>query len=133
MGFSLARIDLISFVIPLFSAAYKTTTILLDGKKVKLQVWDTSGQGRFCTILRSYSRGAQGILLIYDITNKWSFDGLDRWLHEVEEVRQFQQSIITLPNCLTYQLILWMISMHLVFQKFWLGTDCILNSRDKFL
>ncbi|KAF4523039.1 hypothetical protein B566_EDAN012768 [Ephemera danica] len=65
--------------------AYKTTTILLDGKRVRLQVWDTSGQGRFCTIIRSYSRGAQGVLLVYDITNKWSFDGIDRWLKEVEE------------------------------------------------
>jgi Ras-related protein Rab-40 len=64
---------------------YKTTTILLDGKRVKLQLWDTSGQGRFCTIIRSYSRGAQGILLVYDITNKWSFDGIDRWRREVEE------------------------------------------------
>ena len=62
---------------------YKTTTILIDGKRVKLQLWDTSGQGRFCTILRSYSRGAQGILFVYDITNKWSFDGIDRWLKEV--------------------------------------------------
>lgn len=66
--------------------AYKTTTILLDGKRVKLQLWDTSGQGRFCTIIRSYSRGAQGILLVYDITNKWSFDGIGRWLKEVDEV-----------------------------------------------
>ncbi|XP_046802440.1 ras-related protein Rab-40C isoform X2 [Lucilia cuprina] len=65
--------------------AYKTTTILLEGKRVKLQLWDTSGQGRFCTIIRSYSRGAQGIILVYDITNKWSFDGIDRWLKEVEE------------------------------------------------
>ncbi|KAG1683016.1 Ras-related protein Rab-40C [Nymphon striatum] len=65
--------------------AYKTTTILLDGKRVKLQLWDTSGQGRFCTIIRSYSRGAQGILLVYDITNKWSFDGIDRWLRECDE------------------------------------------------
>lgn len=72
-------------LIVIFSA-YKTTTILLDGKRVKLQLWDTSGQGRFCTIIRSYSRGAQGILLVYDITNKWSFDGIDRWLKEVEEV-----------------------------------------------
>lgn len=70
----------------IFVSAYKTTTILLDGKRVKLQLWDTSGQGRFCTIIRSYSRGAQGILLVYDITNKWSFDGIDRWLKEVEEV-----------------------------------------------
>lgn len=66
--------------------AYKTTIILLDGKRVKLQLWDASGQGRLCTIIRSYSRGAQGVLLVYDITNKWSFDGLDRWLKEVEEV-----------------------------------------------
>ncbi|XP_017471952.1 PREDICTED: ras-related protein Rab-40C isoform X1 [Rhagoletis zephyria] len=65
--------------------AYKTTTILLEGKRVKLQIWDTSGQGRFCTIIRSYSRGAQGIILVYDITNKWSFDGIGRWLKEVEE------------------------------------------------
>ena len=88
-------------------AAFKTTTILIDGKRVKLQLWDTSGQGyppsccsspasqcspskfhfsgRFCTIIRSYSRGAQGILLVYDITNKWSFEGMDRWVKEVEE------------------------------------------------
>merc|ERR1719322_1474282 len=66
-------------------AAFKTTTILIDGKRVKLQLWDTSGQGRFCTIIRSYSRGAQGILLVYDITNKWSFEGINRWLKEVDQ------------------------------------------------
>ncbi|KAL3876885.1 hypothetical protein ACJMK2_034666 [Sinanodonta woodiana] len=64
---------------------HKTTIILLDGKRVKLQLWVTSGQGRFCTIFRSYSRGAQGILLVYDITNKWSFDGIDRWIKEIDE------------------------------------------------
>lgn len=63
----------------------KTTMILLDGKRVKLQLWDTSGQGRFCTIIRSYSRGAQGVLLVYDITNRWSFNSLNRWLKEVDE------------------------------------------------
>eukprot|EP00094_Tigriopus_californicus_P005440 TCALIF_05242-PA protein Name:"Similar to RAB40C Ras-related protein Rab-40C (Homo sapiens)" AED:0.06 eAED:0.06 QI:454/0.66/0.75/1/1/1/4/292/432 len=66
-------------------AVYKQTIILIDGKRVKLQLWDTSGQGRFCTIIRSYSRGAQGILLVYDITNKWSFEGIDRWLKEVDQ------------------------------------------------
>ncbi|KAK2536962.1 Rab40b [Columba livia] len=64
---------------------YKTTTILLDGRRVKLQLWDASGQGRFCTIFRSYSRGAQGVILVYDITNRWSFDGIDRWIKEIDE------------------------------------------------
>ena len=74
-------------------SAYKTTIILIDGKRVKLQLWDTSGQGRFCTIIRSYSRGAQGILLVYDITNKWSFEGISRWLHEVDHVRALTNHI----------------------------------------
>ncbi|CAG0895790.1 unnamed protein product, partial [Cyprideis torosa] len=65
--------------------AHKSTTILLEGRRVKLEVWDASGQGRFITVLRSYSRGAQGILLVYDITNKWSFDSLDRWIKEIAE------------------------------------------------
>lgn len=84
----LLTLDLFSNLLP----AYKTTTILLDGKRVKLQLWDTSGQGRFCTIIRSYSRGAQGVLLVYDITNKWSFDGIDRWLKEVDSVSRLLSS-----------------------------------------
>ncbi|KAI1281894.1 Ras-related protein Rab-40C [Halotydeus destructor] len=64
---------------------FKSTVILLDGKRIRLQLWDTSGQGRFSTIIRSYSRGAQGILIVYDITNKWSFASLNRWLMEVAE------------------------------------------------
>lgn len=87
----LLTFDLFSNLLP----AYKTTTILLDGKRVKLQLWDTSGQGRFCTIIRSYSRGAQGVLLVYDITNKWSFDGIDRWLKEVDSVSRLLPSSFT--------------------------------------
>ena len=78
--------ELLSQVNIFHFSAFKTTTILIDGKRVKLQLWDTSGQGRFCTIIRSYSRGAQGILLVYDITNKWSFEGINRWLKEVDQV-----------------------------------------------
>ncbi|XP_006894914.1 PREDICTED: ras-related protein Rab-40C isoform X2 [Elephantulus edwardii] len=83
---------------------YKTTTILLDGRRVKLELWDTSGQGRFCTIFRSYSRGAQGILLVYDITNRWSFDGIDRWIKEIDErqVPTEQARAYAEKNCMTF-------------------------------
>ncbi|VDM09935.1 unnamed protein product [Wuchereria bancrofti] len=66
-------------------AVPKTTVILLEGKFVRLELWDASGQGRFSTIIKSYSRGVQGILLVYDITNRWSFDGIRRWLAEIDE------------------------------------------------
>ncbi|VDD90837.1 unnamed protein product [Enterobius vermicularis] len=71
-----------SFMSP---SASKTTTILLEGRRVRIQLWDTSGQGRFATIFRSFSRGAQGVLLVYDITNRWSFEGIRRWLAEIDE------------------------------------------------
>lgn len=82
--------------------AYKATNILLDGKRIRLQVWDTSGQGRFSTIFRSYSRGAQGVILVYDITNKWSFAGLNRWLIEVEEVFDSLLIILFVSNLCIY-------------------------------
>ena len=60
-------------------------SIEVDGKKVKLQIWDTAGQERFKNIQASYYKGASGILVVYDITNKESFEHLNSWLIEIEK------------------------------------------------
>ncbi|KAI0065165.1 ras-domain-containing protein [Artomyces pyxidatus] len=56
----------------------------VKGKKVKLSIWDTAGQERFRTITSSYYRGAQGIILVYDVSNRETFDALPRWYSELE-------------------------------------------------
>jgi len=56
----------------------------IQGKKVKLSIWDTAGQERFRTITSSYYRGAQGIILVYDVANRESFEALPRWYSELE-------------------------------------------------
>ncbi|KZT65703.1 ras-domain-containing protein [Daedalea quercina L-15889] len=56
----------------------------VKGRKVKLSIWDTAGQERFRTITSSYYRGAQGIILVYDVANRESFDALPRWYSELE-------------------------------------------------
>jgi Ras-related protein Rab-18 len=56
----------------------------IKGKKVKLSIWDTAGQERFRTITSSYYRGAQGIILVYDVSSRESFDALPRWYSELE-------------------------------------------------
>ena len=57
----------------------------LNGQKVKLQIWDTAGQERFKNITSSYYRGGNGILVVYDITDRDSFTNLNSWLIEIEK------------------------------------------------
>ena len=50
-----------------------------------MQIWDTAGQERFKNIQASYYKGANGILVVYDITNRESFEHLNSWLIEIEK------------------------------------------------
>ena len=70
----------------------------IKGKKVKLQIWDTAGQERFKTIVASYFRGANGILLIYDITDRESFESLTHWLNEIENNANKNIKILLIGN-----------------------------------
>ncbi|KAG1664363.1 Ras-related protein Rab-18-B [Nymphon striatum] len=63
---------------------FKVKSLTLDDNTVKLAIWDTAGQERFRTLTPSYYRGAQGVILVYDVTNRNSFSKLDMWLNELE-------------------------------------------------
>ncbi|XP_038640263.1 ras-related protein Rab-8-like isoform X3 [Scyliorhinus canicula] len=64
---------------------FKIKTVEFDGKKIKLQIWDTAGHERFRTITSAYYRGAMGIMLVYDITQAKSFDNVKNWIRDIEE------------------------------------------------
>ena len=63
---------------------FKIRTVELDGKTIKLQIWDTAGQDRFRSIISSYYRGAHGIVIVYDVTDSDSFRNVRSWLTEVD-------------------------------------------------
>jgi len=56
----------------------------VQGRRVKMSIWDTAGQERFRTITASYYRGAQGVILVYDVSSRESFEALPRWLEELD-------------------------------------------------
>ena len=80
-----------------FDYKYKIVT-LENGKKVKLQLWDTAGQERFRTIAKSYYKGAQGIILMYDVTSQRTFDNIRKWLTQIKEEASNKVCIILIAN-----------------------------------
>ena len=72
--------------------------IPIDGRQVKLQIWDTAGQESFRSITRSYYRGAAGALLVYDITRRETFSQVDRWLTEARENASQNMVIMLIGN-----------------------------------
>ncbi|KAI9476610.1 ras family-domain-containing protein [Zychaea mexicana] len=62
---------------------FKVSMTNVEGKTYKLTIWDTAGQERFRTLTSSYYRGAQGVILVYDVSSRDSFEALNTWWNEV--------------------------------------------------
>jgi len=70
---------------PTIGVDFKIKQLTVGGKRLKLTIWDTAGQERFRTLTSSYYRGAQGIILVYDVTRRETFTNLvDVWGKEIE-------------------------------------------------
>uniref|UniRef100_A0AC11CR26 RAB2A, member RAS onco family n=1 Tax=Ovis aries TaxID=9940 RepID=A0AC11CR26_SHEEP len=72
--------------------------ITIDGKQIKLQIWDTAGQESFRSITRSYYRGAAGALLVYDITRRDTFNHLTTWLEDARQHSNSNMVIMLIGN-----------------------------------
>ncbi|RIB02979.1 cryptosporidium Parvum small Gtpase Rab1a [Gigaspora rosea] len=83
--------------IPTIRVDHKLSIIELDGKKIKFQIWDTSGQERVRTIIESYYRCAMGIALVYDVTdehvNKILIGNKCDWVEEKVITKQQGQAL----------------------------------------
>ena len=63
----------------------KCKYVTCENKKIRLDIWDTAGQERFRGLTKNYFRGAHAFILVYDITNKDSFDKLKNWIKDAKE------------------------------------------------
>lgn len=77
---------------------FKIKNVEIDSKRIKLQIWDTAGQERFRTITTSYFRGAQGILLVYDVTDRRSFESIRNWVSQIQQHADFHVNKILIGN-----------------------------------
>ena len=73
-------------------------TIDINGKRVKLQIWDTAGQEKFRVISSAYYKNAVGAVLVYDIAKRESFNKLTFWINELRDNASEHISVILLGN-----------------------------------
>ena len=73
-----------------------------EKKSFEISLFDTAGQERFRALTKNYIKGSDGIILIYDITNKESFDHVENWLNDIKEIlsdwKSSSYSIMLLGN-----------------------------------
>jgi len=73
-------------------AAFLTQTVTVDGVTVKFEIWDTAGQERYHSLAPMYYRGAQAAIIVYDITNRDTFERAKSWVKELD--RQARKDIV---------------------------------------
>ena len=78
---------------------YKIKIFQYKNYNIKLQIWDTAGQERFHSITNNFFHNADGILFVYDITNRQTFDGVKVWIKEAEEIGNFYKRILIGNKC----------------------------------
>ena len=67
-------------------ANYQLLNLLVNDKKVEMQIWDTAGQEKFRSLGPIYFRNSLGAIAVYDCTQSKSFDALEQWINDFKEV-----------------------------------------------
>jgi len=71
---------------------------LKNGQEVRLRIYDTAGQERFKSVAVSFIKKAEGVILIYDIGNKATFESLEEWIKNIKESGKENLPIILVGN-----------------------------------
>lgn len=72
-------------MLPSIGVDFMQKWLKIDDKILKIQIWDTSGQDRYRAITSAYYRGSSGALVVYDVTNRTTFDKVIYWLQELRK------------------------------------------------
>ena len=70
---------------PTVGIDFKVKNVLINDKRIKLQIWDTAGQEKFNSITTAYYRSARGAIIMYDVTRPTSFKSIDKWFSLMQE------------------------------------------------
>lgn len=77
---------------------FSIKTLQIDGQDIKVQIWDTAGQEIFRSITRSYYRDSNCAIIVYDITDRTSFEKIGDWVRDVRSLAPADCTIALVGN-----------------------------------
>ncbi|KAG7854124.1 hypothetical protein KL939_005099 [Ogataea angusta] len=78
---------------------FASQVAVVDGStRVKLQIWDTAGQERFRALTRSYYRGASGVVVVFDLSSRPSFDAVSEFMQDVKNMTPPDSCVLLVGN-----------------------------------
>lgn len=77
---------------------YFTKEQEIDGKKIRIKFWDTSGQEQFKSLTRNFYKDADGVLVVYDVSNRDSFKKVGEWIESVYDNSNSDVKMILVGN-----------------------------------
>ena len=83
---------------PTVGAAFTTKVITVKGRQIKFDIWDTAGQEKYRSMTPLYYRGAYAAIIVYDLTDKQSFDGAVSWINEIRNIEGKDIEIAVVGN-----------------------------------
>ena len=80
--------------IPTLGVNITDKNIRVDHSKIKVIIWDIAGQSKFQTTRKNFYRGAEGIIMVFDLTKRKSFDNLSEWYKDVKKTLNFENDFV---------------------------------------
>ena len=70
---------------------------IIDDKTIRIKIWDTAGQERYKAITKCFFQRAQGIIIVFDVTNKKSFEDLKIWIDSINSQSKLTEDLENMP------------------------------------
>ena len=75
-----------------------TQKMYIEDRVITLNLWDTAGQEKFKSLIPSYIKDSQTVVVVYDITNRDSFESVEKWMADARELRDVDQALIVMAG-----------------------------------
>ena len=83
---------------PTLGVEFSMSTLYKNGKTIRVQIWDTSGQEIYKSMTKNYFKGAHGAIIVYDVTKYKTFEHVGNWLKDINEAADMSPVIMMVGN-----------------------------------